>query len=207
MHTSNSRKRRVSGLLLSACLLGSTTFGSTNIAFANSSSLPDGTVVFYAVESQESYYGDPILDRSTATAPLIQTRLNPITIGLCNTGFGDVVVSSFTSKFDGALKLKCGDSASGYVHIRSRHQPEWEAQKPGSGLWDDYMVWASAQALTSPVLANTQIGNKRCYTTPIDLFQVVNGQQVYWKTLNPTVVVSMNNKILITSIPSTTSTC
>jgi hypothetical protein len=164
--------------------------------------------VFYSPESQALYYGDPILDRSTATAPQIQTRLNPLTIGLCNAGFGEVVVSSFSTKFDGAVNLKCGDSVSGYVHIRANHQPQWQAQMGGStGLWDDYMVWASGQALAYPVLGNTQPGNKRCYTTPIDVFKVVNGVNTYWKTINPSVVVSINNKIVITSIPSTTSTC
>lgn len=203
----NQITRLASSLLTAVVLLSTFTVGVSNAAYANSSSLPEGTVVFYSVESQESYYGTPILDRSSATAPRIQTRLNPVTIGLCNSGFGDVVVSSFASKFDGAVKLKCGNSASGYVHIRANHQPQWQAQMGGTGLWDDYMVWASAQVLTAPSLANTQAGNKRCYTTAIEVFQVINGAHVYWKTIRPSVVVSMNNKIVVTSIPSTVSTC
>ena len=203
----NKITRLASGLLTAVALVSTFTVGVSNAAFANSKSLPEGTVVFYSLESQDSYYGTPILDRSSATAPRVQTRLNPVTIGLCNSGFGEVVVSSFTSKFDGAVKLKCGDSAAGYVHIRTNHRSQWQAQMGGPGLWDDYMVWASAQALSAPSLANTQAGNKRCYTTPIEVFQVINGAQTYWKTIRPSVVVSMNNKIVITSIPSTVSTC
>ena len=205
-YTNRSNKSAI-GILISVGLLVTLSFNFPIAAHADTISLPGGTVIFFSPESQESYHGEPILDRATATLPSIQTRLNPATIGLCNTGFGDIVVSSFTSKFDGAINLKCGDSASGYIHIRANHQPQWQAQMTGPGLWDDYMVWASRQALSAPLVALTQSGNKRCYTTPIRLYQVVNGVSSYWKTINPSVVVSMNNKILITSIPSTTSTC
>lgn len=78
---------------------------------------------------------------------------------------------------------------------------------PGPGLWDDFMLWTSRNALASPSRTSTRPGNKRCYSTPIELYRTVNGKPRYWKTINPSVFVSRNNRIVITSIPSTTSRC
>lgn len=80
-------------------------------------------------------------------------------------------------------------------------------QMGGPGLWDDYMVWATTNALASPSMVKPQPGNKNCYTTPISVYRTVDGKPKFWKVFNPSVVVSVNNKKVITSIPTTTTNC
>lgn len=48
--------------------------------------------------------------------------LPPHIIAVCNVGPGETVVNSYTSAKRGVIRLRCGDSASGYVHIRQRHE-------------------------------------------------------------------------------------
>lgn len=110
----------------------------------------DGTVMFYSLNSGDSYSSGAILARPDATYAQRQTRLNPIVIGLCNGGASGLTVVEMNSAFDGVVSLKCGTNSDGYVHIRSRHQVGWEAQKGSGGLWDDYMVWATSSALSVP---------------------------------------------------------
>jgi hypothetical protein len=176
-------------------------------AYSAVSTAPDGTVVMYSATTGEWYAGDPIIDRSSDTSPRIQTRLNPLVIGLCNAGVADLVVATMNSSADGAVDLKCGTSAEGYVHIRARHQTAWENQKGSGGLWDDFMVWATTNALAAPSLVINLAGSKRCYTTPLVVFKYVNGAPQYVKTFNPTIIVSSNNKKVITSIPTNTPSC
>lgn len=144
---------------------------------------------------------------TASLSPAPVPYLDPITIGLCNAGFGETVIEKFPSRIDGTVSLKCGDNNSGYIHIRNRHQVDWRNQQPGGGNWDDFMVWASRQALTAPTYTSVQPGQKRCYTTPVQLYRIVNGKPQYYKTFNPSIVVSTNNKKIITAIPSNWSTC
>ena len=137
----------------------------------------------------------------------VQPMLAPGTIALCNAGFGNVVIQSMQSTRDGKVELRCGDANSGYVHIRAGKQKAWTNAMVGPDLWDDFMVFATVNAVEAPASTATQPGNKRCYTTPIKLYRIVNGKQQYVKTFNPTVIVSINNKIIITSIPSTSPSC
>lgn len=134
-------------------------------------------------------------------------NLDPGTIGLCNAGFGDVSVQNFQAKNLGKIDLFCGDSASGYVHIRTRHQSDWQTvinQAGGGALWDDFMVYAVNGSVSAPSPNYpVNIGNNKwCYTTPI---QIKNTQGVVTKTLHPTVIVSVNNKKVITAFPTTTA--
>jgi len=75
------------------------------------------------------------------------------------------------------------------------------------GVWDDFMMFATVNAVEAPSRTVTKPGSKRCYTTPIKLYRWVNGNRVFVKTINPTVLISTNNKIVITSIPTTASSC
>lgn len=178
--------------------------------------IPEGTVLFYspnAPEGQQWYQGEKILNSATKAAEPAQPdngpvlRLNPWTIGACNAGFGDTEVASFASRFDGKVLLRCGSDSRGYVHIRSRHEQDWKNQMGGPGNWDDYMVWASDNALRAPAVAVTQPGNKRCYSTPIAVYRQVNGQRQNWNTFQARVIVSINNKIVITAFPTSSSWC
>lgn len=138
----------------------------------------------------------------------VSIQLNPITIGLCNAGFGDKRVETFDSQHDGEITLYCGDSASGYVHIREQHESQWEDQKGGfEGYWDDYMVFATNAALESPSYSTTRPNQKRCYTTPIEVYEIIDGVPVKKKTIHPTIMISVNNKKVITSYPTTNHRC
>lgn len=78
----------------------------------------------------------------------------------------------------------------------------------GPGLWDDFMVYASREAMKAPssTKANRE-KNTRCYKTPIKLYRIVNGKPQYVKTRYPRVAVSMNNKVVVTSYPTSTPSC
>lgn len=53
-------------------------------------------------------------------------QLPPHIIAACNVGLGETVVSAYNSAVLGVIKLRCGDGGSGYVHIRERHQRDWQ---------------------------------------------------------------------------------
>lgn len=149
----------------------------------------------------------PSPDSSFAVSGVAKPNLDPGTIGLCNAGFGDVSVQSFQAKGLGKIDLFCGDSASGYVHIRSRHQADWQAVinlAGGGGNWDDLMVFAVNASVTAPSPGYPfNIGNNKwCYTSPV-IIRKANGVVV--RTLHPTVIVSTNNKKVITAFPTTTA--
>lgn len=74
---------------------------------------------------------------------------------------------------DGLVTLKCGNSKSGYIHIRERHERDWQYflnKYPIGGTWDDYMLFATKNALQAPdpKLGMPQVipGDKRCYRNP-----------------------------------------
>lgn len=134
--------------------------------------------------------------KTTGVHPL----LDPGTIALCNAGFGNVSVASWNNNSIGHVDLFCGDISSGYVHIRSGHQSDWQAilnSYPIGGNWDDLMVFATGQAITSGPFYN-EGNNKYCYTAPLQIKH--NGTVV--TTYHPTILVSVNNKRVITSYPT-----
>lgn len=132
---------------------------------------------------------------------------NPAVIAACNMGLGDTVVASYTTSAFGQIRLLCGDSASGYVHIRSGHASQWQqiidAVGEG-GDWDDLMNFAVKQSLAAPAPGYPQnLGSgKYCYTTPISVYNS-RGQLI--KNLNPTIVISSNNQKVITAFPTTSA--
>lgn len=133
--------------------------------------------------------------------------LPPHIIAACNVGLGETVVNSYKSAKRGVIKLRCGDSASGYVHIRQRHERDWQRVVDlagGGGNWDDLMDFITQQAIESPSpgYPKDMRGGKECYTTPALIF---SSSGVVVRTLMPTVIVSRDNKKVITSIPTTGS--
>lgn len=164
----------------------------------------DYTIVFPVTGESIHLDGTPApMPAAAKSAAVVTPDLNPITIGECNIGLGNTVIESWaTSKF-GKIDLKCGDSNSGYVHIRSRHQADWQGvinTTHGSGNWDDFMASITGGALTgpSPGYPLNEGSNKWCYTTPTEIFY--SGDLIY--TFFPTIIVSANNKLVITSFPT-----
>lgn len=126
--------------------------------------------------------------------------LDPVIIALCNAGLTNTVIDTANSSEDGSIDFKCGKDTFGYVHIRAEHEGDWENRKGGEeGLWDDYMWWATKAVLENPSSTLDMGSNKRCYTAPI---LVSDGTYFH-----PTVIVSMNNKHVITSYPTTEHEC
>lgn len=149
-----------------------------------------------------------LLGGGGAAGPLTSegdTDLDPGTIALCNAGFGDVSVKSYDVPVLDHIDMLCGDDASGYVHIRKNHENDWQTlvDKYGGGTnWDDFMEYALAQSVTAPSDGYPIDigGDKYCYTTPIEIFDR-DGNPL--ATINPTIIVSANNKKIITAVPTT----
>jgi hypothetical protein len=142
------------------------------------------------------------------TSGVEASLLDPGTIGLCNAGFGDVSVASWDTGI-GHVDLFCGDDRSGYVHIRTDHQVDWQTVVDGAGGgadWDDFMVFATGSIVTSPApgFPKDAGAGKLCYSAPI-LIKDADGNVV--DTYNPTVLVSENNKRIITSYPTRVDRC
>jgi len=182
-------------------------FETSSRAGAAEAKPEEGAYVLFSQTSGDWYTGSPIIERVNVIGSQSQKRLNPIVIGLCNAGAAELNVASFASSLDGVVNLKCGTVSDGYIHIRNRHQTSWENQNLGGLFWDDNMAWATSRALIAPASVIDRPGSKRCYTTPIQVFRYVNGAIQLVKTFNPTILVSTNNRIVITSIPTTKSSC
>lgn len=131
--------------------------------------------------------------------------LNPVVIGLCNAGFGETVIDKFPSKHDGEIALKCGDEKNGYVHIKSRHEGSWTGRMGQiAGPWDDFMLFSVKQVVAEPAAWLMVDPTSRCYTAPI---QIRNGEGEVVVEFNPTVIVSSNNKKIVTAYPTTRHEC
>jgi hypothetical protein len=123
----------------------------------------------------------------------------PGTIALCNAGFGDVSVESWDNAH-GHINLNCGDDKSGYVHIRTDHQADWQGvidKYPIGGSWDDSMSFATGEALLHGSVFSAGSG-KLCYSAPWQIKH--NGTVV--ATYHPTIIISGNRNIVITSYPT-----
>ncbi len=111
--------------------------------------------------------------------------------------------------------MYCGDDNSGYVHIRKNHQTDWQTllnnideltgiRSPSN--WDDFMMYATTASLQGPVPGFPfDIGNQKlCYTAEIDFYKYYSDRPpMLLKTIYPSIIVSDNNKKVITSIPTT----
>lgn len=69
------------------------------------------------------------------------------------------------------------------------------------------MVLATQASLESPAYSAEKPSQKPCYTRPIEVYEVINGAPVKKKTINPTVMISINNKKVITSYPANNHRC
>lgn len=118
------------------------------------------------------------------------------------------VIDKYPSKSHGTISFHCGNTSFGYLHIKVRHpESQWRAQMGGPGSWTAYMRYLQRSALKAPKTMSNQPNGKACYSTPVQVYRLVNGKAQYWKTINPSVIISTNNKKIITSIPSTRSAC
>lgn len=133
--------------------------------------------------------------------------LNPGVIADCNIGLGETVVGTAKTKTDGAVELKCGDKKSGYVHIRTEHEKDWNALNKNTvenwPFWDDLMWDATKRILEKPSFTRDMGGGKRCYTALIKILPHKGEVKEYY----PTVIVSINNKKVITSYPTREHGC
>lgn len=107
--------------------------------------------------------------------------------------------SSFTG---GSISLTCGNADYGYRHIRDRHEAQWRDRLAQAGdmssRWDDFMFWTALQALLSPDRITDQGSGKLCYTTSVIL---VNADMIPVVEFDPTIVISSNNRHVITAFP------
>lgn len=146
--------------------------------------------------------------RATATTATSEFRihpdLNPVIIGECDVGLGDTLIDTYISDKFGAIHLLCGDSKSGYVHIRSNHEGDWQNvlnKVQGGGNWDDLINWASKQAVQDPEsgMPTGRGSGKWCYAQKITIKGNGNGLKY---TFYATTIVSASNKKVITSYPT-----
>lgn len=77
----------------------------------------------------------------------------------------------------------------------------------GDGSVTEWIKYLIRGGLTAPSKKANVVDGKRCYSTPTQVYRIVNGTPQYWKTVNASVFVSTNNKHIVTAIPSTTSRC
>ncbi|PPF26814.1 hypothetical protein C5D07_03690 [Rathayibacter tritici] len=118
-------------------------------------------------------------------------------------------IASWDDTVLGHVDLFCGDSASGYIHIRDGdgslndigHEADWQdvVDSFGGGLWDDFMLYATGEAIVSDKAPDDHGNDKLCFTTPIDIY---TSDGTYITTYQPTVIVSANNKSVVTSYPT-----
>lgn len=140
--------------------------------------------------------------------PRVSPDLDPGTVGLCNAGFGDVSVSHATAARLGRVDLRCGNTFTGYVHIRSLWEKSWQKAifgAPGHHLWDDFAVFAISRALSHPSHGYPHTSaSSWCYATTI---RVTTASGKVIRVLNPTVLVSPKTKNVITAAPTARPDC
>ena len=138
----------------------------------------------------------------STTAGRMHPNLPPVTIGLCNTGYSRVSVATFSTRKQGRVTLYCGDSTSGYVHIRSAWQGQWQkvlSAHHSRALWDDFMVSAARTALehSAPGYPRT-VSGRSCYSAEVRL-RSASGATL--GILHPTVVVDSRREI-VAAVPT-----
>lgn len=187
------------------------TYGESNI-----SGLADGTVVFEAAGEEGNYWVPPSAQNEPDDqgGGQITTQSLILRDGVLVLFCGDPlkmhhVLEKFKSKHDKTIRLECGTkSGFGFNHINKSHpKSQWVKQMGGKGSWTEYQQYLIRAAVTNPSKVTSQANNKRCYHAPVKLYKMSNGKPKYWKTIEPSVIVSKNNKRVITAIPSTKGVC
>lgn len=148
-----------------------------------------------------------VAELSTLT-PLL---LDPVDVFNCNVRknsnhtVNNYTAKAFGSFTGGTVALKCETAEDGWIHIKRQHADQWQYKLDrvaGTGTWDDLMGFAVKEALSHPgTIANGGQG-KLCFSTPIELHR---GTTVV--KFNPTVIISMNNRKVITAYPSNRQQC
>jgi hypothetical protein len=137
--------------------------------------------------------------------------LNPVQWFQCETvNNASYLIKNYPVKPGGgytssSVRFFCGTSASGYLHV-SQHAGEWQVRvnTAGGGTnWDDLMDYGTSQALAHPTRTINQGDQKTCFETPVTIVKA-NGSSFSFYT---TVVVSQNNRLLITSFPPSSPNC
>ena len=184
--------------------------GSATQSFASQSN-DEATWFAWAPLAHEGFDGKRIFTEfpkgRPSPDPTATSNLDPINVGLCNLGSKETVLAVLRSKGDGKVRLTCGNAYGGYVHIRSGHQADWQARTPAYRLWDDFMIWTVAGVLRAPDVMQVQENMKRCYSAPINFYDETRVKPVLLKTIHPTVIVSINNKRIVTAYPSNRQSC
>lgn len=110
-------------------------------------------------------------------------------------------VKSYGKYKGGSVSLRCGTATAGYEHIKDRHERDWKniiAKVGGGGKWDDLMFFTAVESLNAPDKTTDRLSGKLCYTAPIHL---LNQDMVPVYSFHPTIIISTNNKIVITAFP------
>ena len=118
-------------------------------------------------------------------------------------------IKSFTFKaqgrFSGKLRMLCGtDSGSGYRHINYKHKAQWIKKMnfhPGQreSNWDRFMFGATQSTLDNPVKVTAKKGSKLAFGGRVIQKKIVRGKVVKQTTWDTCVIVSKNQKTIITS--------
>lgn len=103
----------------------------------------------------------------------------------CKWAGANFTVKSYSSTRDRTVKMKCGNSRAGFKHIQSGHQSDWTNKMGGPGNWSNFMIWATGQSLKAPSRTSTQSGNKRCYTTPIEIYKKGKKVSTFYAEAHP----------------------
>lgn len=158
----------------------------------------------------------PEQDESVATPYL----LNPVQWANCQAGNSSYKLRYFHYRgMDDWYKayLTCGTAKTGYIHIKNEHQAQWQkvwnnavakGWKPkdySMKSWDDLMWMSLNGAMSSFDMRYSTVTNKVCGNVKFDLVSTKTGKIVY--SFRTEGVASMNNKIAITSYPSSRTTC
>lgn len=126
---------------------------------------------------------------------------------MCSTGRTGHEIIAYTAakqprlSFSGRVALTCGNDNYGYKHIKVRHAKDWQlkiTKYGGHGSWDNFMSYATAQALSHPSAVRNHGAGKYCYTTPIEIYQGRNLVNTFY----PVVIVSTTSHRIITSYPT-----
>jgi hypothetical protein len=209
-------KRRILISVVAAAALS--VFGSASAQAVTVSPTPSHTAPGIAWTA--SVAGSPLVlnERTNGTSFVTSTAkgakplfLNPVQWFECETlNDPNYEIKSYTVKPGGgyassSVKMFCGNSSSGYLHI-SQHAGEWQSRVSAAGggtNWDDLMDYGTTQALAHPTRSINQGSQKTCDQTLVTI-QKANGSSF---SFYAAVVISQNNKLIITSFPPSTSYC
>lgn len=200
------------GLTIAAMLLGSGAAQATQSRPDTKPSAPDsGSYV-------ETSMNGVVIESSKTTQAGIGARSLPIVDHLqCAANNANWVIkqyqAAYSGGFQGQVDLKCGDDNSGYKHINQRHSGQWVERTTWHGAapssdWDLWLLTYIDVTLRYPSKVISQAGQKSCYEAPFtQQWKNSKGQVLDSRTWYVVVIISQNNRKIITSYPPTNSYC